>query len=225
MATQVDWGNAFGDPKDGGGRRGDIFIKFEAGKGKTLRPIGSAVQFVKIFISGRSINVDPGQKEQAEAALSAQSGNNVQGKKRYAVNVIDREDGKIRILEGGPQIFKHFGNWSRANNNAAPGGHEGMDWTIVATGEGLNREYTTTAIRPAPFTTDEIKRARESKELYSLLEYFKSCPMEELIEKAFGEKTSGPASASAERASASASASVGGGQEAVAAMSDDPASW
>ena len=209
MATQVDWNSMGGEKKNT--RKTINFLKFEAGKGKTFRPVGKAVQFVKFFVTGKHIVVDSELKDQAAAVISAETGQDVNGKVRYAINVIDREDNQIKVLEGGPQIFKHFANWSKGNGNVNPGGINAMDWMIMPTGEKLQREYTTTPIRQSTLTNDEIDRCKNKKELYSLGEIYKSIPINEIANRLHGK-------------SSEEQQPVMAGADVVSA-SDDAASW
>lgn len=231
MASEVDWNSMGGSQSPSSNTSGQIkFVKFSPGKGKTIRPIGKAVTFYKFFVRGphgdRSIVVDPEFKNEASAKLSAHAGQEIKPSLRYAVNVIDREDNQIKILEGGQSIFEHFANWSQGNGGAPPGGANGMDWTISASGEKLLRKYATTPIRSAPLTEDEVHRIKELKEIYSLKEVYKGCPMSELIDRAFGERkergSSGPEPSAPQPARRPASAPVAA---TVTVPSDDPINW
>jgi len=215
MASKVDW-NSMGGTKSGGpgGKKQINYLKFEAGKGKTFRPVGEAVQFCKFFVNGKSVVVDPEFKDQAAAIISSETGQEYVGKTRFAINVIDREDNQIKVLEGGPQIFKHFGNWSRGNNNAGPGSVNAMDWMITASGQGLNREYVTTPIRSTTLTNDEIDRCKNKKELFSLQEIYKSMPVNEIPKRLFDKSAASPEAAEPVMAGTD-----------VASASEDVSSW
>ncbi len=194
MAQEVtDWGS-IGGKAAGGNGGGKKFIKFEAGKSKNLRLIGRAVTFYKFFVrtanGPRSVVVDPEYKGEAAARLSAALGTEVKPGLRYAINCIDREDQQIKILEGGSRIFEHFANWSNGHGGAPPGGSEGWDWMIAARGEGLNREYITTPMTPAPLTEQELHRIKELKEIFTLREVFEGCPPEEVVDRATGDRSS-----------------------------------
>ena len=188
MPTEVDW-STMGTQQSGGGgkdkKRVD-FIKFTPGKEVTVRPIGAAIAFYKFFHNKRSVVVDPEVKDQAAATISAHAGEEIIPQQRFAINVIDRSDGKFKVLENGQMIFNNFGVWSRANGNSAPGSNQGCDWTILPQGVEKGRKYTVMPGPPRPFSTDEIKRAKEQKELYSLKEVFVACPVDQVVERLFG---------------------------------------
>jgi len=198
MATEVDWNsNVFNGT---GGKGKTNFLKFSPGKTVIFRPVGKAVTFAKFFVNGRSVVVDIADKDKAQEILSQEAGQEVTGTIRYAINVIDREDNKIKVLEGGNSIFKQFANWAKAANTH-PGGNGGGNWTITAEGSGQNRRYNTTFVKNVPFTADEVKRLKnesEDKELYTLKDIFKATPVSEVVQKAYGERKAGGGNAGSE---------------------------
>lgn len=196
--SKIDWGSLGG--KDGGksGKNKTQFVKFEDGKTYILRPVGEGKEFYKFFVKSpagnRSIVVDLEHKDEAAAKLSAKAGYEIKPQHRFAINVIDREDNTIRILEGGISIFKPFGTWSRGTNQH-PGGNGGGDWMIQVEGEGTARRYNVSYIRPAPFTDEEKDRVKNKGELYKLSEIFKETALEDVVSAAFSPKGSGGKSA------------------------------
>ncbi len=238
MAQKVDWESMGGQGDKTNGKT--AFIRFKAGEDYNLRLVGHAVEFYKFYIDTgvkpTSVIVDPGKHEEASKILSEHAGKEIPPQHRYAVNVLDRLDGQIKILEGGWSIFKMFANWSKINGSH-PGGKGGAEWNISAKGNGLNREYTTMPGQCTPFTAEEIDRIQVKKELYSLNDIFKSCALEDLIGKAFGEEAATTASAPAPQAAVQVApapqGSSGVGQamqppQPVASgsnLSDDPADW
>ena len=207
-AVKVDWDSLGGDDD---GNQKSAFLKFKAGHTVTVRPVGHAVEFYRFYIEGETpkiVIVDPENKDEASRILSKHTGKEMAPTHRFAINVIDREDQQIKIMEGGWSIFKFFANWAKLHNSH-PGGKAGADWSIGVKGEKLNREYTPMAGQSTPFTPEEVERIKEKKELYSLSDMYKPCPLDELIAKAFGE-----------------SDDVQKPEEvAASADSDDPADW
>jgi len=222
MASEVDWNSSFST--EPGNKKGssDKFIKFSAGTKKTLRPIGSPVRFIKFFVNGRSLVVDPEYKESAAAKLSAHFGEEVKPQLRYAINVIDRDDGQIRILEQGHSVFENFANWSFANDNRQPGGSVAMDWVIKAQGDGLQRRYSVTPVKETRLTEEEIHRIRDLREHHSLKEVFKGCSINEIIDVATGDQSnSGPEPSRPRTTSQPVAASAA----VTVPAADDPMSW
>ena len=187
MATEVDWASVGGQNS---GSKVD-FIKFSAGKTVRIRPIGMAVEFCKFFIrtssGNRSVCVDLENAEKARQILAEHTGNDeIAPQHRYAINVIDREDGEIKIMEGGSSIFKAFASWAKeAGTN--PGGPGGSDWAIEVTGEGKLRRYQPNCIKPSVITADEKAKFIELVQERSIEDYFKGVPLDDLITKVFGD--------------------------------------
>lgn len=214
MATEVDWESLGGSRNEG---KRSSFMKFEAGKQKVFRPIGKPVTFYKFFIAGKSGNkslvVDPEYKDKAAAVLSAHAGQEFSPSRRFAIHVIDREDGEIKILEQGKMVFDAFADWSQASGGTAPGhGSAGFDWAVTATGDGKARRYRTVPVKQTPLTKEEIEsiNTRKKEGKFSLSEVFVGCEMDDLVEKAFGTDSS-PTNTNEDTSSGS--------------VDDDPVDW
>ena len=183
---EVDFANFNPDKKSKG--NGVSFLHFESGKTYKIRPFGSCVEFYKLFIEkGKpSIIVDPGDKDEAAALLSEASGKEIRPSYRNAMFVIDRADGKIRILEGGFQIFEAFGNWS-TSSGIKPGAGQAGDWAITVTGEGVGgsnpRKYSPVYLGPALFSDEEKKliSALKAADKLKLGNYLKETPLSEIL--------------------------------------------
>lgn len=191
----IDWASLSTPTPKSGGKKTD-FVKFEDGNTYTVRPVGKGVQFCKIFVrtpnGNRSICVDIEHKDEAAKIISAKTGNEVKPQERYAINVIDRSDNSIRVMEGGSQIFKPLAIWAKGNNTA-PGGNAGGDWLITVEGKGgANniRRYSASFLRPVPLSADELVRVKDKKELFDLEKIFKSVPIQDVIKVLFGQSQS-----------------------------------
>jgi len=191
MASEVDWDSVANNAQKGKGTTKGKYVKFQDGTVKIIRPLGKAVMFYKFFENDRSIVVDPEYKSEAAAKLSAHFGKEIRPTLRYAINVIDREDQQIRILEGGSTIFDQFANWSQGSG-VKPGSDAGWDWRIAASGKGLNRKYVCSPIKPMPFTSEETHRIKDLKEHYTLKEEYKGTPLDEVVAAMTNDKSSGP---------------------------------
>ena len=202
MASVVDWGKLGGraaNMKKGSGSgpqegKPEWMTISDSAK---VRPIGQAVEFVKVFVDTkkgkRSVVVDPVDADKAVALLSAEAGYDVRGSNRFAINVIDRADGRIKILEGGMQIFGFWGKW-QMTTEIHPGSKEGYDWSIEAEKTGpkpQDKKYTPIPLKPAPITEQEWALINKKKAEYTLSDIYKSTPLDEVIDKVFGEKSDG----------------------------------
>jgi hypothetical protein len=199
MANIVDWNSLGGDEQQGGGgSRGDKYLRFESGKMYTVRPVGRAFEFFKFFVkpTNKSVVVETEDVDAAAALLSEEFGMEFKPQHRYAINVIDREDNKIKIMEGGQMIFKQFALWAKGNNTH-PGGMGGGDWLIQVTGDGLARKYNAQCIRPAPLSAEEVERVKNSGEVYDLETLYAGIALEKVVARAKGENinTEEPANA------------------------------
>lgn len=206
---EVDFTNFNPDRKNKG--NGISFLRFESGKTYKVRPFGSCVEFYKLFIEkGKpSIIVDPGDKDEAAKILSEHTGKEMRPSYRNAMFVIDREDGKVKILEGGSQIFEAFGNWS-TSSGIKPGAGQAGDWAISVTGEGVGgsnpRKYSPVYLGPAMFSDEEKKMisALKSADKLKLGNFLKETALADVLSVA------GIAEPEAKSAQPVASAAAGG---------------
>lgn len=191
MASIVDWNTLGGEENKGKGSGGKTkFLRFESGKMYTVRPVGRAFEFFKFFIkaTNRSVVVETEDVDAAAALLSEEFGQEFKPQHRYAINIIDREDNAIKIMEGGQQIFKQFALWAKGNQTH-PGGMGGGDWLIQVDGDGLNRKYNAQCIRPAPLSDEEEDRVKNSGEVYDLETFYAGIPLNQVVARAKGEST------------------------------------
>jgi hypothetical protein len=192
MATVVDWNSLGGEEEKGSGNgRGKKYLLFEPGKIYTVRPVGRAFEFFKFFVKpvSKSVVVDTESVDAAAAMISQEFGIDAKAKHSYAINVIDREDNKIKVMEGGKMIFKQFALWAKGNNTH-PGGMSGGDWLIQVVGDGMSRKYNAQCIRPAPLSADEMKRVKDKNEMHDLEAMYVSVPLNKLIATLKGDKNS-----------------------------------
>lgn len=192
MASVVDI-RALGKKLDAenGSRKGSVnYLKLD--HKVQIRPLGNIIEVCKFFVkradgSSRSVCVRPEDVDEAARILSEQVGSEIVPQNRYAVNVIDRADGEIKVLENGISIFGVFGQWS-TSCDIHPGSKDGWDWTISVKGSGFNRKYTPLPVKASPLTQDERKKIKEKNETYSLEDIYKDVPLDKLIEKVFGDR-------------------------------------
>lgn len=197
MASIVDWNTLGGEEGKKNSNGKTKFLRFESNKMYTVRPVGRAFEFFKFFIksTNRSVVVESEDVDAAAALLAEEFGQEFKPQHRYAINVIDREDNQIKIMEGGQQIFKQFALWAKGNQTH-PGGMGGGDWLIQVDGDGLNRKYSTQCIRPSPLSEEEMDRVKNSGEVYDLESFYSGVALNEVVSKAKGEQKQEPDNAS-----------------------------
>lgn len=187
---EVDFSNFNPDRKGKG--NGITFLRFQSDKTYRVRPFAAAVEFYKIFVGkGKpSIIVDPDDKDEAAKLLTEKAGTEMRPSYRNAMFVLDRnDDNRVKIMEGGFQIFEAFANWS-SGSGTKPGSGAAGDWQITVTGDGLNRKYQPVYLGPAMFTDEEKKviSALKAADKLKMANYLKEVPLDKVVEAAFGAK-------------------------------------
>jgi len=185
----VDTGSKQGGKGGSGGRSNDMFLKLEPGKTYRVRPVGNPCTFHAYWVSSpdnpkrfnRAITEDP------ENCIIRQKYNQ-EAKPRYAVNVIDRADGKLKVMEAPGSVFDAIRSWAKAVGQD-PGARAGADFQITvvvpAGGDRKRTEYKTTPMLQTPFTEEERAMLKE-KGLYKLEELYKPTPQNEIEAKLYG---------------------------------------
>ena len=178
MSNVINWEEiGKGSKTQGGGKQGDIqFLRLQSGNTYVVRPLGSPVIFHKYLVQHdgewrSAICEDPEN-------CPVRQKHNTEPRERYAVNVIDRADGEIKVMEGPVTVFKVFRTYFEGTANR-PGGAQGADFKIVITGSGLKTRYDTQCVKRTPFT-DEEKKKLQAEGLYKLDRIYKATSSEEI---------------------------------------------
>lgn len=159
MPTYVSWDET---SDRGKGQGGGQFLKLEAGKKYKIRLVSRAVQYFQHWepVICRSPGIDPKTGQTLDPLMLA----GYSPKKRYAIWVIDREDGnKLKVMDFPPTLFDQFADW-RANFNEDPGGPSGPDWIIKLEVPGTDRrrtKYKASYLDKVPFTAEELALIKE----------------------------------------------------------------
>lgn len=179
-----------GSGSGSGDRKKPIFMKFAAGKNYRVRPIGRIVEFYKIFKNGRSVVVDEKDAKEAARIVSEKDGKTVYAQRRWAVNVFDRSDDVLKILEGSRPLFDSFSTWS-STTEIHIGAKNAGDWVINVKGEKKQRRYNASYLTDVEITEEEYHRAKKEEnggkgEAWNLDEVFKEVPLDKVIPYIFG---------------------------------------
>jgi hypothetical protein len=192
MSNVLDWDNVVGGDNKGpasmntGG--GGIFLKLRPGKTYRVRPVAKPVEVWKYFSNKNGKN---------RSAITADPENcpirtkyNLEPKLKYAINVFDREDGKLRVMEAPISVLKVMKEWY-IQTKLNPGGKDGGDFSIKvelpSNGDKKNTKYTTTFLMQVPFTAEE-KKYIDEKGLHKLAELFKPDDAATIEKKLFGDE-------------------------------------
>lgn len=226
MSEYVQWDDL---PKNqnnnSGGGDGDDrrvpYLRLKSGNTYKVRPIYFPVMFHKYF------HTPPGGKlrtaicaDPATCPVKARHGSELkenQPSLRYASYVIDRSDGKVKILEGAPSIFRPLGSHMEATGRNPGGTKDGSDWQIKVTGTGKMTRYEVTMLDITPLSPEEKKLISDSIEgdiTTSLTDVFSVDSPEEIEKKLFGaEESSNSGSSQATTQQPAAAASTSGGDD------------
>lgn len=209
MGNLIEWSDVDSGSKTAG-KEGDKYLKLVGttqGNTYTIRPVGKPCTFHAYYVA------NPDDPKKFARAFTEDPDNciirqkyNIEPKTRYAVNVIDRSDGKLKVMEAPSSVFEKIKAWAKAAGQD-PGSKNGADFQIVvkipANGDKRRTEYLTTPIIQTPFK-DEEKEMLKTKGLHDLEKEFAPTPQSEIEAKLYGTKTkSTPAASSSKAAAAS----------------------
>ncbi|MFA7219429.1 MAG: hypothetical protein WC119_02915 [Synergistaceae bacterium] len=101
----------------------------------------------------------------------------------FAIHIIDRADGKLKILEKGRSLFKQFARYKIVNGEN-PAGKEGPDWVITVewpNGNKRQAKYSATATsKTSVFTDEEIEMIKAGKA--PLKDIYATTPLDKIKE-------------------------------------------
>jgi hypothetical protein len=178
----VDW-TALSGKKDSNGVK---YIKLEPGKTFRIRPVMKPHIIWKYYIDKPNGQRSSAITEDPVNCVIVKKYNE-KPKQRFAVNVIDRSDGQLKVMEGPISILKQIGTWA-AETNVDPGSNSGGEFAIRVECPGNDRKktrYLVQFINYAPFNDNEKKMIKES--IYNLSEVFKPAPQDKIESWLFGD--------------------------------------
>jgi len=179
MATGiVDWKEIDPPKQFSGDKRQVVYKRLTSGQSHRVRPVHKPMAVWKYYVSegGKTKSVivaDP------EVCPVLEKHPDLKPSLRYAINVIDREDGELKVLEGPPTVFRAFRKWYEKTSKP-PGGEKGGDFGIDVEGKGLQTKYDCQFIEAAPFTEEEMNMIQKDPGLYKLPDIYKPHSPEEI---------------------------------------------
>jgi hypothetical protein len=181
MASAFVW-ESFGSGKKAANKNKSEFLKLGAGTYQ-VRLLGSPIKFHKFIVKqsdGRytsAICNDPSNNP-------VTNNHEMTATERYAINIIDRADGQLKILEAGVSVFEKFKEFFQATGQN-PGAQNGADFKITVTGANKTKRYETKFVKKTPLTDSEIKMVKERGGLIDLEKIYQPTPDDELENKLF----------------------------------------
>ena len=186
MTEYVQWGSV---PEDssGNGEKSE-FLKLKTGNKYQIRPVFDPVKFFKYFHKHEGKlrtaicdkpDVCPVRDRHPELKKPSM---------RYAAYVIDRADGKIKILEAPQTVFRPIGSTFESTGKNPGSGNDGSDFQIKVTGTGLSTKYDVAWAGSTPLTVDERNSLKEALDgdMKKLQKLYKVDTPEEIEAKLFG---------------------------------------
>ena len=172
---------------DGDGRRKQYVVLGNKAKGNVyyLRPVGNPVGFYNAVLElppvegkkqWRSVRV-PMDEHGGDTYVRNHPlhvSHNVQFQAKYAINVIDREDNQLKILEGGISIFEAFRSYHEMTERN-PGGKNSADFRLEVTGQKGKDYYKVNKHQSTTLTDEEVEFLKKEG-LYNLEEIYEETP-------------------------------------------------
>jgi hypothetical protein len=220
MTDYVQWGEfSQGDGSSNGGKSN--YLKLESGKTYKVRPILKPVLFYKYFHKKDGKNRTAVCSKPDIEIMQSRHSELKEPSERYAAYVIDREDGRVKIMEAGKTVFHPIGISFEATGKDPGSGKEGSDWQISVTGKGLTTKYSVAFAGYTPITSDEKEAIKEAMggDKEKLKKLYKAGSIDEIEQKLFGDNSSVDASSS--NSSAPELPTSGSSSDAVAANDDN----
>ena len=185
MTEYVQWGSV---PEDSSNGEKSEFLKLKTGNTYKIRPVFDPVKFFKYFHKheGRlrtaiceKPDVCPVRDRHPELKKPSM---------RYAAYVIDRADGKIKILEAPQSVFRPIGSTFESTGKNPGSKKDGSDFQVKVAGVGLNTKYDVAWAGSTPLTLVEISSLKEALDgdMKKLQKLYKVDTPDEIESKLFG---------------------------------------
>lgn len=201
MSEYIQWGSV---SNDGNGGEKSEFLKLKTGNTYRIRPVLDPVKFYKYFHKHEGKlrtaicdkpDICPVRDKYPDLKKPSL---------RYAAYVIDRADGKIKILEAPQSVFRPIGSTYESTGKNPGSGTDGSDFQVKVTGTGLATKYEVAWAGSTPLTAEERESLKEALDgdMKKLQKLYKVDSAEKIEEKLFGtddsEKTEAGTSSFAE---------------------------
>jgi len=183
LAQKGNWDEDFKQDEGNGGGNGDrpktLYMDITKSGKYQVRPVGPHIKCRKFFNPYRCTLQD--SDKETDPAWKA----GFFPSRRYAINVIDRADGILKVLEKGTSVFKWFANYKAVSGKNPSNAKEGSDFVITVTvpklpngqPNKLKTEYMVMPVKETPLSKEEIEMIKAQK-LWPLTEIYKSTPLE-----------------------------------------------
>ena len=100
---------------------------------------------------------------------------------RFAIQVIDRADKTVKLLECPPSVLKPVSAWMERRKRNAADPKQGIDFSITRTGQKKQTRYEVVPLDPTPLTDEELALVEANK--LDLSKLYKPTPDNEIEAK------------------------------------------
>ena len=160
---------------------GSIFLRIKSNEPAVhCRLVGNAVKTCKVFYENTwvNMNIDDANKLYQEHSYVFR----FPPRAIYAILIIDRSDGRVKILEFPTTVFREFSKRFEVTGNSPGDRCKGEEWKIKATGSGKNTTYTAVYINTIALTEEELELVKGFKAKKDLPDYYPTSSYDEVIE-------------------------------------------
>ena len=179
----VDWIDVTGSEGKSKGDNNELrFLRMKAGNTYRVRPLGKPIELwcywnEKDGRNRRAICGDPD-------TCPIQNKYDIKPQLRYAINVLDREDGLVKIMEAPPSVFAELKEWA-VGAKANPGGKDGGDFQIKVTKNKTMTRYSTNFLKQVEITPEEKTQIESMGGVYPLDKIYKPHTIDEMEQRLF----------------------------------------
>jgi len=185
MARVLKWDDATGTGGGTGNQR--EYLRIEPNIEYRLRPVGFPVEFERFYVrdsEGKLHSAIAGKPDECPIRNKYE----LEPTKRYAMNMIDRADCKLKIVEFPFTVYQEMKKWGK-NTHQEPGGKNGNDFLIKKTGSGIKGTKWHCEANPdslnTPWTQEDKKILDKESGggVYDLREIYAATPIDKIEEK------------------------------------------
>lgn len=184
-------------------RRQLNFLKISPGESCIIRPVGKTEAFFRFWYEPAHKYIIADVKVDDSGEIISSNIDELQEllkskpQHRFAMNVIDRSDQKIKIWSGPISVMEEFGAIAKIKG-IKMGGKNGGDWKVsaekISTGKAEYTSYKCEFLKTVPFTEEELSRIQNpdkaKNEWYILEKIYRPTSME-YVHKLMGQPVPG----------------------------------
>lgn len=185
MAKLLKWEDETGANQSSSNQR--EYLRIEPNIEYRVRPVLYPVKFERFYnrdSDGKLHSAIAGNPE--DCPVRNKYG--LEPKPRYAMNVIDRADGKLKIMEFPFTVYEALKTW-KDNTQREPGGKNGTDFVVKKTGSGIKGTKWSCkcvqGITSTLWTEDDLKLIDKKRggSVYNLREIYAATPTDKVEER------------------------------------------